>query len=138
MTAGYLPTSAVISWVTASGTTTFSADWRSFQFNPSQDKFESTAGTTTSKTYITGSKDFTASYGGLHPASTAGTAILTQCAIGQAGTLTFQSQGTATGMPKIIMPCFITNEPVSNFAYAGLVEVVINWQGNGPYTSGVN
>jgi hypothetical protein len=138
MTAGYLPTSAVISWVTSSGTTTFSADWRSFQFSPSQDKYESTAGTQNAKTYITGSKDFTAQYGGLHPTGAGGTAMLTQCTMGQAGTLTFQSQGTAVGMPKIVMPCFITNEPVTNFQYNGLVEVSISFQGNGVYTQSTN
>jgi hypothetical protein len=132
----YLPNTAVLTWVTSGGTTTFSSDWRTFSYARSQDKFDSTAGTMLDKTYITGVRDFTCSYGGLHNAG--GTALIAQCVIGTQGTLTFQPEGTATGKQKLTFPCFTVNDPVTSFAPNALVEVKIDWQGNGAMTNTTN
>lgn len=134
----FLPTSAILSWAYSGGTVTLNGDWRSFNFNPSQDKFDSTAGTHTSKSYIRGLKDFTADYSGLAHGTSSGTAVLAAFAIGTDGTLTVQPQGTVTGGQILTLPCFTVNDPVTKFQYAGLVEVAINWQGNGTYTNTVN
>lgn len=136
--AEFLPTSAVITWAYSGGTVTLSGDWRTFNFNPSQDKFDSTAGTHTSKTYVRGLKDFTADYSGLAHGTSAGTAVLAALAMGTDGTLTFQPQGTVSGGQNLTLPCFTVGDPVTKFQYAGLVEVSISWQGNGTYTNSVN
>ena len=129
---------AIMSWAYSGGTVTLSGDWRSFNFNPSQDKFDSTAGTHTSKSYIKGLKDFTCDLSGMAQGGTAGTAVLAAFAIGTDGTLTAQPQGTVTGGQKLVLPCFTTSDPVTKFQYAGLTEVSISWQGNGDYQNTVN
>jgi hypothetical protein len=134
----YLPTSAVLTWVTSAGTTTLSADYRTFVWTPTIEKYDSTAGPDANATYVTGIKDFTAKYGGVHNSGTAGTALIAAFQIGQAGTLTFQSQGTATNLPKAVLPCLVMSNPVTNFNYKGLVEVSIDFQGNGAFTDSTN
>lgn len=127
---------AVVTWVISTGTTLLQADYRTFGYQPAQDKFEISCGTETAKSYLTGQKDFTAHYGGL--AQAGGTALVAALQMGQAGTLTVQPEGTATGKQKYTFPCFCANDPVTQWAYNQLVEVSIDWQGNGPYTISTN
>jgi hypothetical protein len=134
----YICNAAAISWAYSGGTVTLSGDWRSFNFNPSQDKFDSTAGTHTSKTYIRGLIDFTCDLVGLAHGGTSGTAVLAAFAMGTDGTLTVHPQGTATGNQKFVLPCFTTGDPVTKFQYAGLTEIGLSFQGNGTYSNTVN
>lgn len=127
---------AVLSWVYSGGTISLTADYRTFSWTPSQDKFEVTCSSELNKTYITGVKDFTAQYQGL--AQAGGTALEDAFSLGTAGTLTVQPEGTATGKRKFTFPMFVTNEPIPSYAYNALIEVNIAWQGNGAWTKTTN
>lgn len=131
----------VISWAygTAPGTITLQADYRTFSWAPTQEKFNVRTGAEQAETYITGATDFTASYDGLHQAGTAGTEIYALAlAMGTKGTLTVQPQGTAGSLPKIVLPCFVDGPSLPSFAYNDLVHVTATWQGNGTFTVGNN
>jgi hypothetical protein len=138
-----LGNNAVVTWTYGgAGTIALSADYRSFSYSPSIANFDSSCGTESAKTYITGQKDFTAQYAGLYQASgtaSAGTASYSAAfGIGQVGTVVVQSEGTATGKPKWTFPVYCSSDPVTSLAYADLIQVSIAWQGNGAYTLSVN
>jgi hypothetical protein len=138
-----LGNNAVVTWTYGSaGTVALSADYRSFGYSPSIDKFDVSAGSEAAKSYITGQKDFTAQYSGLYQANgtaTAGTQSYSSAfAMGQIGTVVVQSEGTAVGKPKWTFPVFCTSDPVTDVAYGDLMMVKIAWQGNGTYTLSTN
>ena len=138
-----LGNNAVVTWTYGSqGTVVLSADYRSFGYSPSIDKFDGSCGTEPAKSYITGQKDFTAQYAGLYQSSgtaSAGTvSYSTAFALGQVGTVVVQTEGTATGKPKWTFPVFCSSDPVTNVAYNDLMQVQIAWQGNGTYTLSTN
>jgi hypothetical protein len=138
-----LGNNAVVTWTYGTqGTVALTADYRTFSYSPSIDKFDVSCGSENAKSYITGQKDFTAQYAGLYQSSgtpTAGTqSYTTAFALGQTGTVVVQSEGTATGKPKWTFPVFCTDDPVTSLAYGDLIQVAIAWQGNGTYTLAVN
>jgi hypothetical protein len=126
----------VISWVYSGGTISLTDDYRVFSWTPSIEKFNTRASSEANEAYITGAKDFTASYSGL--AQSAGTALEDAFSIGTSGTLTVQPEGTATGKRKFTFPCFTVSEPVQQYQYNALVETKIDWQGNGAWTKTTN
>jgi hypothetical protein len=130
--AEYTGKDLICSWVTSSGTTTFTADYQKFTWSPSIEKFKTRASNEAYESYITGATDFTASLDAL--AQTSGTALTAQCALGQIGTLTAQPEGTATGKQKFTLPCFVDKFPLTDFVFNDLTHINISWQGNGAYT----
>jgi hypothetical protein len=126
----------IASWVTSTGTTTFTADYQKFSWSPSIEKFKTRASSEAAETYITGATDFTATLDAL--AQTSGTALTAQCALGQIGTLTVQPEGTATGKQKFTLPCMVDKYPLTDFMFNDLVHINVNWQGNGTYTATTN
>ena len=138
-----LGNNAVVTWTYGgAGTIALSADYRSFSYSPSIATYDVSAGTETAKSYVTGQKDFTAQYSGLYQTNgtaSAGTASYSSAfAMGQAGTVVVQPEGTATGKPKWTFPVFTTSDPVVSVAYNELMMVNIAWQGNGAYTLSTN
>lgn len=126
----------VINWLWSGGTLALTAEYKTFSWTPSQDKYETTTSNDLNKTYITGLKDFTASFNAYH--LTGGTALEDALAIGTQGTLIVQPEGTATGKRKLTFPVFTTNDPVTSYAYNALAEINASFQGNGAWTETTN
>ena len=135
--AGYVGNIAICTWTTSTGTGTLSADFRTFNYSPSVDLVEETAGADANKLYLAAQKDGKFSWAGVQQAVTAGTALLALMNEGQIGTLFYSPEGTAATKPKYTIPAISMgwkqNEPYNN-----VVEITCEWQQNGARTEGTN
>jgi len=108
----------VLTWVYSGGTVSLAGDYRTCDWNPSITYEDVTAGSDTQIARLTTLKDATASVTILQ--QTGGTAIVAAFQPGQAGTLTIQPEGTATGKRKITFPAYSdgiqTAHPYANVA----------------------
>jgi len=67
----------------------------------------------------------------------AGTVLLDAVDDGTSGTLVISPEGTSTGARKITIPALVQSRAIP-FAYDGLVEISVTFQGNGAITNGAN
>lgn len=125
---------AILTWTTSAGTFNLAGDYRTFSWNPSIDYAEVSAGSDTQKGRITTLKDATAAV--TLVAQTSGTAIVAALQPGQAGTLIFGPEGTATNKRKITFPAYadgaVTEAPYANevtlsCGFTGAGAVLNNW-----------
>lgn len=127
-------------WIGTAGTLSLSEFQRGATFTPSGNIAVNTTGAAGYETRQVGTKDFTASFKGLWQAGTAGTATTTMentLRFGESGTILLSPEGTATGTRKYTLPV-ISEGCVLNTQYDQLVEVNINFVGNGTVTYGAN
>jgi hypothetical protein len=128
----------VLTWTTSTGTTSLAGDYRTCEFNPSIAYEDVTAGADTQIGRLPTIKDATASVAVV--AQTAGTALIAQLATGQAGTLTIQPEGTATGKRKITLPAY-SDGVKQPFTYASVSVYTCGFTGSsvlGNYTDATN
>ena len=125
-----------LTWVTATyGTITLDADYRSCKFTPSVDVVDGTAGADTSKVKYMGMRDAKADIELV--TQTGGTATNAALDAGVGWTLVIQSEGTATGKPKITLPSFSTGATY-DFPYNDVAKITCGFECQGAYTVGVN
>lgn len=124
----------VLSWAYSGGTVSLAGDYRTCDWNPSVTYEDVTAGADTQIGRMTTLKDATANV--TLVVQTGGAALLAGLAPGQAGTLTIQPEGTATGKRKITFPSYCdgvqTSFPYANVAvhtigFSGAGAVLANW-----------
>ena len=129
---------AILTWTTSAGTFNLAADYRTFSWNPSIDYVETSAGSDTQKGRLTALKDATANV--TLVGQTSGTAIVAALQPGQAGTLIFGPEGTATNKRKITFPAY-ADGAVTDAPYADIVTLTCGFTGGGAilanYTDGV-
>lgn len=115
-----------LAWVWTGGTAVLNTDFRQFEWTPSLALIESTAGADTFREYISGIGE-----GGDISLScvmqSAGTALITALARGNAGTILYGPEGTATGKPKSTIPA-ISKGPAYSQPYDDVVEFKVSWQ----------
>lgn len=137
--ASYLGSAAVIQWITSAGTTLMNADYRTFNYAPSIDFLDETAGADTAVQRIPYMKDGQATYTGLLQSGTGtgGWSMGSAVVEGQLGTLKYHPEGTAAGKPVITIPAYSQGASY-NWAYNTLTEISVSWQQNGARTDGTN
>jgi len=120
----------VLVWVHSnnSGTVTLSGDYRTFSFPPEREMVDSTAGSDAGRTYEPTVWNYQMSYAGVYQSADVATDAAFKS--GVKGTLTFQPEGTATGLRKWTIPA-ISKGAQWNYQYDQLVEVTIPLQSNG-------
>lgn len=115
-----------LAWVWTSGTVTLHGDFRQFDWTPTLSLIDSTAGSDTFREYIGGIGE-----GGDISLSTVlqtgSTALITALARGNAGTILYGPEGTATGKPKSTIPA-ISKGPAYSQPYDDIVEFKVSWQ----------
>ena len=126
--------SMVLTWVYSGGTIALAGDYRTCDWNPSIAYEDVSAGSDTQVGRLTTLKDATCSVTLVVQAG--GTALVAGLQPGQAGTLTIQPEGTATGKRKITFPSYAdgvqTSHPYANVAvhtcgFTGAGAVLNNW-----------
>lgn len=125
--AEYIGKDADYRWIWSGGTVNFSADHRTFNYAPSVELHDATAGSDAAKGYIAGVKDGAMT---LTIAHQGGTALDAACAEGVGGTLIWSPEGTIAGKPKHTAPA-ICQGLSYNPQYNAIVEYQIQWQQNG-------
>lgn len=131
----YTGSSMVFQWIHSGGTVSMQADMRTVNLSPTVDFADSTAGSDARRTRIATIKDTTVSYTGL--AQTGGTALEDALVEGTQGTIIFQPEGTASGKRKYTIGAFSQGAKF-NHPYADVVEMSVEFVGNGNYTLGTN
>jgi hypothetical protein len=124
-----------VTWVWSGGTVVLNTDYQTFNYTPSIDFYDQTAGNDTTKTRIAGLKDGAAEYKGLMQAGDLpnwGSAF----ALGNFGTIVFCPEGTAAGKYAGTVPALVSAFP-RPVAYNSLVEANVSWLQNGAFTEGV-
>ena len=138
--AAYTGSALVVTWTTATGTTTMTGDQRSFSYAPSINLVDATAGADANKNYVTGVKDGQAQFEALLQSGTGagGTAnYVVECVEGKSGTLKWQPEGTAGSKPYSEMPAICMGASYS-YPYEDVVTVSVPFQQNGARTDGAN
>lgn len=130
--AEYVGKEGKYTWVWSGGTVDFSGDWRSFNYAPTIDVLDATAGSDAAKVKIASFKDGTMS---LTLVDQGGTALDAACAEGVGGTLFWSPAGTATNSPKYSAPALCHGQTI-NPQYNQVVERQISWEQNGARTDG--
>jgi hypothetical protein len=133
--AEYTGKNMIFSWVHAGGTVAMQADFRTVNLSPTIDFADSTAGSDARRSRIPTIADVTVSYSGL--AQTGGTVLEDALQEGDEGTIIFQPEGTVTGKRKYTIGAF-SQGPKYNYPYADVVELSVEFLGNGTFTVGVN
>jgi hypothetical protein len=112
---------------TALGTTTLNADYRTCSWNPSIAYVDVSAGQDTQVGRLTALKDATAAV--TLVGQTGGTALKNALTAGQAGTLTIQPEGTATGKRVITFPAYCDGAKVE-WPYADVEAISVGFTGS--------
>lgn len=133
--AEYTGSGMVFQWIHSAGTASLQADFRTVNLSPTVDFADSTAGSDARRKRIPTVKDITVSYSGL--AQTGGTALEDALLEGAEGTIIFQPEGTASGKRKYTIGAFSMGAKF-NVPYADVVELTVEFNGNGNYTVGTN
>ena len=129
----YAGSTLYATWVTSSGTTVLSGDFRTFTLTPTINLYDETAGADSHAQYIPGLKNATCSFGCLQQAS--GTAFYTALIEGAQGTLIVGPEGTASGKQKITIPA-ISMGVTWTQPYNELVSIDIQFQESGARLDG--
>ena len=120
-------------WIYSGGTVTITGDQRKVDTTFSVDLIDTTAGSDTDKTHVTGVKDgdivfsFITDY-------TAGSAMRRGFAVGTGGTLQLGPAGSAVGNPKYVAP-YTVKDNKGTSPYDGALEFTITLQKNGAYSA---
>lgn len=117
-----------MAWIYSGGTVVLSTDFRTVSTNQSIGLADASAGADTDKTYLVTIKDKTISYAGVHQAG--GTVLKAALEAGTGGTVILAPEGTATGKPKEQYPAISMGAKL-NYPYSDVVEVSVDFQGNG-------
>jgi len=128
----YIGNAAYILWVTSTGTTTISTDFRQFTINDEVGEVDKSAGADTRRTYIKTLKDGSVNSTFLHDG---GTLNWIELAPGKEGTLTWGEIGTANGAPKHTQPAFIRSANMDQ-PYDGLEIFSPIWRPTADRTDG--
>lgn len=128
-----------VKWIDASGTVQLNGDFTAFDYTPSIDLVDQSAGSDTNKTYLTTLKDGKASLTANFQAGTAvgGTASFSRLYEGASGTVVWSPEGTAATKPKYTIPALAMGA-VFSYPFAGLVEAKCDFQQNGARVEGTN
>jgi hypothetical protein len=115
------------------GGTAITGDQRTFSKNEKIDKVDITAGDDDDRDYLTTIKDVTMAMTILDN-STAGSAVKSALAIGNAGTLLIGPEGTASGKPKYTCVAFVESND-TEYPYDGEVEFNVTFQRQGAWSA---
>ena len=127
----YAGSACYVTWVYSGGTVVAYTDARNFNYSPSIDFIDATAGADVNRKRLNSFKDGQASLSSL--AQYDGTAFVTACAEGNGGTLTWSPAGTATGRPKSYA-AFIAQGVTVTSPYLDVTTYDVSWQQNGART----
>jgi hypothetical protein len=121
-------------WVSSGGTVQLDTEYRNFQYTPSLDTVDVTAGADSGKRWINSFKSGNAKIT-MMMQNDMGTAWPALCAEGIMGTLTWGEAGTAAGKAKVTLPSMCLGM-TRTIVYNDAVSVEINWVQNGGRTDG--
>ena len=115
-----------LAWIWSGGTITLHGDFRTFDWTPTLSLIDASAGSDSFREYISGIGE-----GGDINFSAVmqqgGTALITALARGNAGTLLYGPEGTATNKPKSTIPA-ISKGPAYTQPFDDVVEFKVSWQ----------
>lgn len=114
---------------TAIGTTVLATDFRNFNYSPSIDIIDATAGADSNRRRITYLKDGQVTCTMVLQYDI-GTVQMNNLAEGVSGTLVWGEGGTATGRPKHTMPAICLGASYAT-PYNDVVSISVTWQQNG-------
>jgi hypothetical protein len=136
---GYIGTPLIIQWSYGTGTTLLNGDYLSFNYTPSVDLVDETAGADTNKVYLAAQKDGKASASGNFQTGSGGngTAMGTVLQEGYFGTIAWSPEGTAAGKARYSMPAYSQGVKF-DYAYADLTKWACDWQQSGTRVEGTN
>lgn len=122
-------------WVSAGGTMVLNTDFRNFNYSPTIDFVDATAGADTARQRINSFKDgqITAS---ILILDNWGTAIYNPLIEGVSGTVIWGPAGSAAGKLKFAIPARVASS-VQNVPYADVAVLDITWQQDGAGSVGV-
>jgi len=128
-----------VKWIDTSGTLTLTGDQTAFDYAPSIDLVDQSAGADTNKTYLTTLKDGKASLNCLFQAGTVagGTIMASRLTEGVNGTIVWSPEGTAASKPKYTMPA-ISMGASFTYPFANNTELKAEFQQNGARVEGTN
>lgn len=132
--ASYVGSSLIVKWAWASGTLQMDVDYRSFNYTPSINLFDQTAGADANASYLVGFANGQANCSGLLQAGSM-PAYASALKEGNTGTIIYYPEGTANGNYRGTVPA-ISQGLAQNYAYNNLVEFSSSWQQNGVRTEG--
>jgi len=132
----YLGSAAVVKWITSGGTLTLQTEYRVWNYTPTIELVDATAGADGNRRRINSFKDGSARLTMLDQTSAA-LAEATALVEGQIGTITYQPSGTAVGRLIKTIPA-ISQGMTYNSPYADVVSIDIAWQQNGTRVDGTN
>lgn len=138
MTTEFYGSSLVVTWNGPSGSADLTADQRSVTFSPTVQMDDKSTGAESYKSYMTGLKDFTASYKGMYQTGTAAlnASLEDKLAPGSIGTLYMWPLGSSVAGNRIYTMPVISQGIQQAWSYAGLTELNCSFQGNGTVTYG--
>lgn len=136
---GYVGTSLDVKWLYGAGTTALTGDFRQFNYNPSVELLDETAGSDPAQVFIPWLKSGQAQFTALLQTGTGagGTAMTANLTEGNFGTLVVSPNGTAAGSQKLTIPSY-SNGVQLNLQYNALTEVSVTFQQSGARTEGTN
>ena len=120
-------------WQYGAGSLDMSTYQRAVTYSPSIQLDDKSSGSDNAKSYLTRQTDFTVTFKGLYQSGTAGIGSATEdyLAAGSIGTVYLWPQGsTVAGNRKYTLPA-ISQGIQQSWAYAGLCELNVSFQGNG-------
>ena len=124
-----------VQFIYPGGTISLNGDYRKADLNQTTDLLDQSAGADADRTFVPGIKDkqfqLTTVY------QEGGTVLIDAIKDGTSGTLLVSPEGTATGKRKMTIPVLVASR-TQPFAYDGLVEVSVTFQGNGAVVDGAN
>jgi hypothetical protein len=130
----FVGSSLYAQWITSTGTTTLSTDYRNFSYTPSIAFVDVTAGADTAIQRVQSFKDGNVTMDILM-LSNMGTGMVAELAEGKVGTLTWGEAGTAATAPKVTLPA-ISQGFTRTSPYNDVVTMSIGWLQNGARTDG--
>ena len=125
--ATYIGSSLVLSWITSAATTSLSGDSRTFTVNDNLETVDATAGADTTKQWLAGPKDRTASLTYLHQG---GITDLGVTETGQVGTLLVYPEGTGTTKALHTYPLLVSSRSLS-YPYNNVAQVDLGFMSYG-------
>lgn len=131
----YAGSALYVQWIYSGGTITLHGDFRNFNYTPTVELYEESAGADPAKLYLAGIKDGQPSMTLVSQAgsvATWGTALKE----GTSGTIIAATEGTVAGKPKWTIPAISLGMGVTQ-PYNNIVDLAISWQQNGERVDGV-
>ena len=133
--AEFAGSAVLIQWIWASGTVSIHTDQRNYNYAPSIDFIDATAGADTARQRVNSFKDGSLTVSTLAQDGASGTALMAACAEGNSGTIILAPNGTVAGNVKRTIPA-ICQGVTSSASYNDVTVYDISWQQNGARTDG--